>query len=100
MPSRPCDFCFGLQDDSVFMDLNLDQDNRFYLVRISFDGFGCCHIYDTKRKLDLVRSNELIRRIKSDDFNHPSVSKIISFYLNENKDVLWEDALVEHQLIS
>jgi hypothetical protein len=41
MPSRPCRICFSLQGGAVFADFDVDADERLYLVRISFDGYGC-----------------------------------------------------------
>jgi hypothetical protein len=101
MPTRPCRYCLALQDDSVFADFDVDQNGCLYLVRISFDGYGCCHP-DTKIKLgkiDNKKSERLIKQIEANDFEAPEASQILSEFLNENRGALWEDALKEHGLI-
>ena len=43
MPStRKADYYLGGLDSSVFIDFNRTKENRISLVRISFDGYGCC----------------------------------------------------------
>lgn len=100
MPSRPCDYCLGLQEDSVFIDLNLDDDGRLFMVRISFDGYGCCRLGpDERRKLDFESSQKLKVLIELKDYENPMVGAIIGRHLEASKDLIWEDALIEHNLI-
>jgi hypothetical protein len=41
-PFRGGRFCLSLQEDSVFADFDVGDDGRVVLLRISFDGYGCC----------------------------------------------------------
>ncbi len=42
MPTRPCQYCLAMQNDSVFADFGVDEKGCLYLLRISYDGYGCC----------------------------------------------------------
>ena|SRR5688572_10988956 len=99
MPSRPARYCLGLQDDSVFADFDVDDEGRAFLVRISFDGFGCCHTAEKARPMDLDISESFISMIENDDVRTRRFTSIVEKYLSENVDVIWKDALEEHGLI-
>ena len=101
MPTRPCRYCFALQDDSVFADFNVDENGCLYLVRISYDGYGCCTL-DPKieiGRIDKEKSESLIMQIEANDFESLEAAKIIKEYFRKNKKLLWEDALKDHDLI-
>jgi len=98
MPTRPCKYCLALQDDSVFADFQMDEYGCLYLVRISYDGFGCCTPKISIGKIDAINSLHLITAIESDNFT-TKVNEILRSYFHTNKDELWEDALLEHKLI-
>lgn len=101
MPTRPCRYCLALQDDSVFADFNVDEIGCLYLVRISFDGYGCCSL-DSKIKIGRIekfKSDSLIMQIEANDFENPEASKILKEYFRDNMESLWEDALKDHDLI-
>lgn len=101
MPTRPCRYCLALQDDSVFADFDIDENSCLFLVRISFDGYGCCNL-DSKSeigKIDKENSLRLIKHIEANSFENLETNQIIIEYFRENKSILWEDALKEHKLI-
>jgi hypothetical protein len=101
MPTRPCQYCLALQDDSVFSDFDVDQDGCLYLVRISFDGYGCLEI-DSKTeigKIDSENSKNLVGLIKENKLETPEASRILKEYFYKNRELLWEDALEDHCLI-
>ena len=101
MPTRPCLYCLALQDNSVFADFNIDENGCLYLVRISYDGYGCC-TPDSKieiGKINKENSERLIMQIEANDFESPEAAKIIKEYLRENSELLWVDALKDHNLI-
>jgi hypothetical protein len=101
MSSRPCHYGLALQDDSVFADFNIDQNGCLYLVRISFDGYGCCRIASAYGigRIESERSNYLIQQIQTDYSTNYEANKILMEYFNANKKWLWEDALKNHGLI-
>ena len=47
--SRKADYYLSCLDSSVFIDFNRSNENLISLVRISFDGYGCCNL-DEKSK--------------------------------------------------
>lgn len=98
-PSRPSRYCLSLQDDSVFADFDLDDNGRIFLLRISFDGYGCCPTAESARAMSTEDSNEFVSLIESDGVNTSEMRSILSRYFSENSDVIWKDALMEHELI-
>ena len=102
MPTRPCKYCLALQDDSVFVDLNITENGCLYIVRISFDGYGCCYP-DPEigiGKIGFEESALLISIIENGSFHEPKASEILIRYFKENEATLWRDALKDHELIS
>jgi hypothetical protein len=98
-PTRPCRFCLCLQGGSVFADFNIDSDGRVYLVRISFDGYGCCATEGKVARLTLDESRTLVKLVNTDDVNRDEIGEILYRYFDQNKNVIWRDALVEHELL-
>ena len=101
MPTRPCKYCLALQGDSVFVDFDINENDCLYLVRISFDGYGCCDPDKQKGigEISLDESNRLISIIESGGFDNPKASEILSSYFKKNEASLWGDALKDHELL-
>ena len=99
MSTRPCKYCLRLQGDSVFADFDVDNDGYIFLIRISFDGYGCCSLEEQRRKMNAEESRRLIEWIESDNVNHDAMSAVLIKYFDENKDVIWGDALADHELL-
>jgi hypothetical protein len=68
-------------------------------VRISFDGYGCCATDGGVTRLPLDESNTLVSLVGTDDVNRDEIRQILYRYFDENKNVIWLDALVEHELL-
>jgi hypothetical protein len=88
-----------MQDGSVFADFDIDEDGRIFLSRISFDGYGCCESAANVRPMSVINSKLFINSIESGDISSEKLFNIISGYFRENSDVIWKDALEEHNLI-
>lgn len=101
MPTRPCRYCLALQDDSVFADFDVDPDCCLYLVRISFDGYGCCNPNPkiVMGRIKYKESIKLIEQIEKNTFDTSVASNILHEYFRINKAFLWEDALIDYELI-
>ena len=101
MPTRPCKYCLAFQDDSVFADFDMNQKGGLYLVRISFDGYGCCHpnLKIGISELNTEKSRKLIKNIEANSLETSEVAEILREYFRQNKAALWEDALRDHELI-
>ena len=101
MPTRPCKYCFSLQEASVFADFEMDEANQLYLVRISFDGYGCCHpAWKTEPiMMSLSESTKLSHYVEADDLAHPEVAQILRSYFTRCGEAIWIDALRDHELL-
>ena len=98
MPGRPCRYCLALQGGAVFADFDID-DGKAYLVRVSFDGYGCCTVDDSIRKMNSDDSSKFIEMIDSKNVVQDELSSILSRYFRSNTDVIWKDALAQHGLL-
>ncbi len=90
-----------MQNDSVFADFGVDEKGCLYLLRISYDGYGCCEP-EEQSNLGVIgkeSSTRLIALIKSNDLGKPEASSILKEYFLENRDKLWPEALNEHGLV-
>lgn len=98
LPSRPCRFCLSLQGDSVFADFDVDSDGRVFAVRVSFDGYGCCHAPADIGRMNAHDSEALLSMVKRGSID-ATASEVLRAYFRENRDALWSDALAHHGLI-
>lgn len=98
-PTRPCSFCFSLQGGSVFADFDTDDDSLISLRRISFDGYGCCRIEPSISKMSSADSRLLLDSIARGDVNTEQVADVLRRYFAAHTDVIWGDALAEHDLL-
>ena len=96
--SRKADYCLGCLEGSVFLDFNLTSDKRIGLIRISFDGYGCCNLDNDANYLDDQSSKDFIDEVGKDDLDQEKITKIILELVRLNKDNIWEDALEEYNL--
>jgi hypothetical protein len=97
--SRPCRFSLCLQGGSVFADFSIDSDGRVYLVRISFDGFGCYVTEGKVARMPLDESHTLVNLVNTDDVNRDEIREILYRYFDQNQNVIGREALVEHELL-
>jgi hypothetical protein len=99
MPTRPCSFCLCLQGGSVFADFDSNDADIVSLRRISFDGYGCCRVGESITKMSSEDSRLLLDAIARGDVESVGVEGVLRRYFRENKDVIWSDALAEHDLL-
>lgn len=98
MPTRPCSFCLCLQGGSVFADFDTDDAGIVALRRISFDGYGCCET-ESITKMSSGDSRLLLDAVARGELGSVQVEAALRKYFHENKDVIWSDALAEHDLL-
>ena len=89
----------GCLDSSVFIEFNRTQDNLISLVRISFDGYGCCNLDENGLSLNLNDSVEFIMEMENDNLNQENISRLVKEIIKVNKDHIWMDAIQEYGLI-
>ena len=97
MHSRPCRFCLSLQDGSVFADFDVDEEGRAFLLRISFDGYGCCG--GEFKKMSLDDSHTLIAAVDQGAVQDPRIEMLLRTNLQKNTHLIWDDALATHELL-
>lgn len=98
LPSRPCHFCLSLQRDSVFADFDVDPDGRVFAVRVSFDGYGCCHAPADVGRMS-VRDSEALLAMVEQGSVPAGAAQVLRSYFQKNRDALWADALEHHDLL-
>ena len=99
MPTRPCRFCLGLQDDSVFADFDVDDEGRVRLLRISFDGYGCCSAAGGFKKMSPEDSRLFVGAVDRGDVGDRKIEAALRTYFRENSEAIWSDALTDHELL-
>jgi len=99
IPTRPCSFCLSLQGGSVFADFDTDDSDIISLRRISFDGYGCCDAGQSITRMSSGDSRLLLDSIARGELGSVQVEETLRRYFRENKDVIWSDALAEHDLL-
>ena len=100
MPSsRPGRYCLGLQNDSVFADFDLDNERRVFLIRISFDGFGCYGTAEEAKAMSPDISSRFINLVESNDVASGELARILSQYLRQNQDIISRKPLIDHNLL-
>lgn len=97
--SRPADYYLGYDGGSVFMDFNNNNDGCIYLVRMSFDGYGCCNLKEGVIPMDADSSALFKSFINEPNIDQVKLNDIIRATIRNNRDLLWEDALKEYNLI-
>jgi hypothetical protein len=97
--SRKADFYLGCLEGSVFLDFNYTTTKRINLLRISFDGYGCCELGNEAKCLDEQSSKEFIHEIGKDILDQEKIPKLVLDLIRLNKDNIWTDALEEYKLV-
>jgi hypothetical protein len=97
-PFREADFILSFQNGAVFIDFNRTPDNLIYLVRISFDGYGCCNL-EKKIILGKETSKQFLGEMAKEGLDQNVITLIVKEAINENKDQIWIEALEEYGLV-
>ena len=95
--TRPCDFVLST-DDCIFADF-AKHERTVKLVRISFDGYGCCDCTNVN-VMDKNDATELLAWVNAASISDQDrCRKIVARYCTQNKEVIWEDALQQYGLL-
>jgi hypothetical protein len=100
MPAgREADYYLGCLEGSVFMDFNNYGETKVCLIRISFDGYGCCNLGKDSIPMDETDSTTFKEMIKEQLPDQFKLTAIVKKTISDNKRSIWEDALNEYGLI-
>lgn len=97
-PSRPADYYLGYMDGCVFLDFNNCSNDKVCLVRISFDGFGCCVLGENSIPLNEDDSQILKDFFEQNITDQNVLLAIIKKAITLNKEKIWPEALQEYNL--
>jgi len=97
--SRKADYYLCCLDSSVYIDFNSSPNNEISLIRISFDGFGCCSINKKAKNLNLEDSRKFIQEIERKELNQIAITELVKKVIRINKEFIWTDALKKYGLI-
>ncbi len=99
-PFRACRLCLTFDDGCVFADFDVDTaTGGLYLVRISFDGYGCCEAPPGIGRMSRDDSQMLLTMAAKRAVDPDAVAPILRKYFAENEQKLWADALREYGLV-
>lgn len=100
MPSsRKADIYLGCLDGSVFVDFNITSGGKISLCRISFDGYGCCNLTESKKLLNFELSEKFIEEVNKEKIDQEKLTPIVKAIIKLNQEHIWTDALEEYNLI-
>ena len=96
--TRPADYYFGYLEGSVFMDFENYEGDYIRLIRMSFDGYGCCDMGDQAIPMDKQDSRTFKDTVKAGIPDQSQLTVIVKKTILDNRKLLWEDALKEYGL--
>lgn len=100
MPSsREADYYLGCLDSSVFIDFKRSDNDQIELIRISFDGYGCCNLDGKAVRLNHEDSEEFVEEMEKENFDQQVLTRIVKKAIELNRENLWKDAIEEYGLI-
>lgn len=97
--SRPADYYLGYLEGCVFMDFDNYGNDRIRLVRISFDGYGCCNLGTRASLMDGADSKAFKEMIETELLDQDKLTAIVKKTILNNRQLIWEDALKEYNLL-
>jgi len=99
MPSsRPAHYYLRYLDSCVFMDFNRYGTEQIQLVRISFDGYGCCNVPNAI-PMNLVDAQAFKGMMNTGMLDQALLLNIVKRTIADNSAQLWEEALVKYGLL-
>jgi hypothetical protein len=95
--SRPADYYLGCYNGMVYLDFDNCEKECICLIRISFDGYGCCNLEETipMNEIDSRIFKELIKAPLSDQ---RTLISIVKKTILNNRKFIWKDALDRYGL--
>jgi len=97
--TRKADFYLGCLDGSVFIDYNRNGNDQISLVRISFDGYGCCNLDKKAIPLNKEDSALFFEELNKENLNQEKITDLVTKTIEINKENIWNDALEEYNLV-
>jgi hypothetical protein len=96
--TRPADYILGCLEGSVYIDFDRCGNGLIRLKRISFDRYGCADLGEKAIPMDETDSRVFKEIIENGLANQEQLTKIIKNVIWNNRELIWEDALLEYGL--
>lgn len=97
--SRPSDFCFSLFDGSIFVDFD-KKGGLLYLLRISFDGYGCYSVPGTSNPLSKEHTKSFLKIVQGGMRGKTELLGLIKTAIKINRPLLDADEpLKEYRML-
>lgn len=97
--TREADFYLGCRNGSVFIDFNRTKNNLISLVRISFDGYGCCNLNENVQTLNTEDSELFLKQMSIDLMDQNKITSLVKKAIKMNRQQIWTDALHKYDFI-
>lgn len=96
--TRLAGYYLSCLNSSVFIDFDCTSEQRITLVRISFDGYGCCGLKKAKT-LNAEDSMEFTEEIEKEELDQVAIERLVKKIIWINRDQVWNDALEQYGLL-
>lgn len=96
-PTRPADYYLCYLDGCVFIDFNKNQTQQIQLIRISFDGYGCCNL-ENAIPMEPDDAKAFKAMMKTQILDQSLLMTIVKKTIAANKVLIWKDALTRYGL--
>jgi len=97
--TRKADYCLGFGNGSVFLDFNRTYDDQIYLVRISFDDYGCCNLDEQTKHLNKEDSRIFIEEFEKVKLDQEKISILVKEVIKSNQEQIWTEPIEEYGLL-
>ena len=81
------------------MDFDRLENDQIALVRISFDGYGCCRLNEKAELLNQKDSVQFINELNKEPLDQAAITTLVKKIIQLNKAHIWLDALERYALI-
>lgn len=83
----------------MYADFDVDANGDVFAVRVSFDGYGCCTCMPPVQRMNPVDSEGLLAMVERGVIDQEPAATILRRYFAEIQELLWVDALRDHELL-
>lgn len=97
--TRQADYLLSFSDGSISIDFNKNANHTISLIRISFDGYGCCELKDSVA-MNLIDSTKFDIACTGTELNHTVLSALVLKTIKVNSKLIWKEALTRYELLS
>ena len=83
----------------MFIDFNKLESGQISIIRISFDGYGCCSLNEKAKTLNTKDSELFIDQMNIEPIDQNTITELVKKAIRINQEQIWTDALEKYELI-